>query len=134
METFNPNKMNREEFFEQIKPYVEKYIDGFYDEKFEGANIRQIITIAEQYAESKVSELKSENEKLKGYLKANSLLLTQREKMFVSPHDGTITQYDGQSVYQEVKAGHLYCPNVVEGGKIEIIEINLKHSLLIRIL
>jgi hypothetical protein len=59
--------MNREELMGQIKPYVEKYIDGFYDEKFEGANIRQILTIAEKYAESKVSELKAENEKLKDW-------------------------------------------------------------------
>jgi len=64
--------MNKEEFCEQIKPHVEKYIDGFYDEKFEGANIRQILNIAEQYAKSNVSkqlaEKDAEIEKLKAFM------------------------------------------------------------------
>jgi len=54
--------MNKEEFCEQIKPHVEKYIDGFYDEKFEGANIRQILNIAEQYAKSNVSKQLAEKD------------------------------------------------------------------------
>ena len=87
-------------------------------------SIDEYVFIAEEYAESKIKELKAENEKLK--MQLHKYLDEPTAKTWTSPHDATLTSLNqnGESypIYADLKEGHTYMTDIVD-GKATIIDI-----------
>jgi hypothetical protein len=122
--------MNREELKKQIEDNVEALGYGrddagwlVYSTGIEDRQINQIITIAEQYAESKVSQLRTENDRLQKTLDFNvkenvNILRQLSEKIAENEKLKEFAKLSKKNIDDWVKA----CPELYGAEDVEFYE------------